>query len=124
MNDNNNNKDKYKNILRTFINTVLIIGIVLALAFGAYLIYSNNKQNSEDDKKLSYTDLVKEIEAGNVEKIEMTVGSATLKVKLKDEELYIQSADVYILDDYDSKEVKDFLFEKLGINAKVYYIGE
>ena len=25
MNDNNNNKDKYKNILRTFINTVLII---------------------------------------------------------------------------------------------------
>ena len=86
MNDNNNNKDKYKNILRTIINTVLIIGIVLALAFGAYLIYSNNKQNSEDDKKLSYTDLVKEIEAGNVEKIEMTVGSATLKVKLKDEE--------------------------------------
>ena len=86
MNDNNNNKDKYKNILRTIINTVLIIGIVLALAFGTYLIYSNNKQNSEDDKKLSYTDLVKEIEAGNVEKIEMTVGSATLKVKLKDEE--------------------------------------
>ena len=86
MNDNNNNKDKYKNILRTIINTVLIIGIVLALAFGAYLIYSNNKQNSEDDKKLSYTDLVKEIEAGNVEKIEMTFGSATLKVKLKDEE--------------------------------------
>ena len=86
MNDNNNNKDKYKNILRTFINTVLIIGIVLALAFGAYLIYSNNKQNSEDDKKLSYTDLVQQIEAGNVEKIEMTVGSATLKVKLKDEE--------------------------------------
>ena len=86
MNDNNNNKDKYKNILRTFINTVLIIGIVLALSFGAYLIYSNNKQNSEDDKKLSYTDLVQQIEAGNVEKIEMTVGSATLKVKLKDEE--------------------------------------
>ena len=45
-------------------------------------------------------------------------------VKLKDDELYIQSADIYILDDYDSKEVKDFLFEKLGINAKVYYIGE
>ena len=86
MNDNNNNKDKYKNILRTFINTVLIIVIVLALAFGAYLIYSNNKQNSEDDKKLSYTDLVQQIEAGNVEKIEMTVGSATLKVKLKDVE--------------------------------------
>mgnify|MGYP004651442699 FL=1 len=86
MNDNNNNKDKYKNILRTFINTVLIIGIVLALAFGIYMVYTNKKQESEDDKKLSYTDLVQQIEAGNVEKIEMTVGSATLKVKLKDAE--------------------------------------
>ena len=86
MNDNNNNKDKYKNILRTFINTVLIIGIVLALAFGIYMVYTNKKQESEDDKKLSYTDLIQQIEAGNVEKIEMTVGSATLKVKLKDVE--------------------------------------
>ena len=86
MNDNNNNKDKYKNILRTFINTVLIIGIILALAFGIYMVYTNKKQESEDDKKLSYTDLVQQIEAGNVEKIEMTVGSATLKVKLKDVE--------------------------------------
>ena len=86
MNDNNNNKDKYKNILRTFINTVLIIGIILALAFGIYMVYTNKKQEREDDKKLSYTDLVQQIEAGNVEKIEMTVGSATLKVKLKDVE--------------------------------------
>ena len=86
MNDNNNNKDKYKNMLRTFINTVLIIGIILALAFGIYMVYTNKKQESEDDKKLSYTDLVQQIEAGNVEKIEMTVGSATLKVKLKDAE--------------------------------------
>ena len=86
MNDNNNNKDKYKNMLRTFINTVLIIGIILALAFGIYMVYTNKKQESEDDKKLSYTDLIQQIEAGNVEKIEMTVGSATLKVKLKDVE--------------------------------------
>ena len=86
MNDNNNNKDKYKNMLRTLINTVLIIGIILALAFGIYMVYTNKKQEREDDKKLSYTDLVQQIEAGNVEKIEMTVGSATLKVKLKDVE--------------------------------------
>ena len=86
MNDNNNNKDKYKNMLRTLINTVLIIGIILALAFGIYMVYTNKKQEREDDKKLSYTDLVQQIEAGNVEKIEMIVGSATLKVKLKDVE--------------------------------------
>ena len=71
-----------------------------------------------------YSNLIK----SNIEK---TLADADYKnskvkvsVKLKDDELYIQSADIYILDDYDSKEVKDFLFEKLGINAKVYYIGE
>lgn len=117
MNDNNNNKDKYKNILRTIINTVLIIGIVLALAFGAYLIYSNNKQNSEDDKKLSYTDLVKEIEAGNVEKIEMTVGSATLKVKLKDVEeektTIISSTQAF------TELIQEKTLEEKGVNLEV-----
>ena len=82
----NNNKDKYKEILRNLINTVLILGIIIALAFGGYLFYKNQKEKNGDDTKLSYTDLVKEIEAGNVEKIEMTTGSATLKVKLKDVE--------------------------------------
>ena len=81
-----NNKDKYKEILRNLINTVLILGIIIALAFGGYLFYKNQKEKNGDDTKLSYTDLVKEIEAGNVEKIEMTTGSATLKVKLKDVE--------------------------------------
>lgn len=64
-----------------------------------------------DSKEETYSDLIK----SNIEK---TLADADYKnskvkvtVKLKDEELYIQSADVYILDDYDSKEVKDFLFE-------------
>ena len=77
-----------------------------------------------DSKEETYSDLIK----SNIEK---TLADADYKnskvkvtVKLKDDELYIQSADIYILDDYDSKEVKDFSFEKLGINAKVYYIGE
>ena len=37
----NNNKDKYKEILRNLINTVLILGIIIALAFGGYLFYKN-----------------------------------------------------------------------------------
>ena len=60
----NNNKDKYKEILRNLINTVLILGIIIALAFGGYLFYKNQKEKNGDDTKLSYTDLVKEIEAG------------------------------------------------------------
>ena len=42
-------------------------------------------QNSqkEDENTLSYTDLIKEISYGNIEKIEMTVGSTTVKVTKK-----------------------------------------
>lgn len=77
-----------------------------------------------DSKEETYSDLIK----SNIEKAladaDYKNSKVKVTVKLKDDELYIQSADIYILDDYDSKEVKDFLFEKLGINAKVYYIGE
>ena len=43
----------------------------------------NNKK--EDENTLSYTDLIKEISYGNIEKIEMTVGSTTVKVTKKGE---------------------------------------
>jgi len=38
---------------------------------------------NEDNKEIAYTELLKEINDGTVEKIEMTVGSTTVKVKLK-----------------------------------------
>ena len=79
-------KDKAKNILRIILNIILILLIILVSAFGVYLIYKNNKENNSDETKLAYTELVKEIQAGNVEKIEMTTGSTKLKVKMKDVE--------------------------------------
>ena len=47
-----------------------------------FLVQSNNK---EDEKTLAYTDLIKQIAASNVEKVEMTTGSTTIKVTLKNE---------------------------------------
>ena len=44
-----------------------------------------DKKNSAENT-LAYTELVNEIKNGNIEKIEMTVGSTKLKVKLKNEE--------------------------------------
>ena len=102
----------------------IVITVFIMISF--ILPFKANGFNFDIDesKEETYSDLIK----SNIEK---TLADADYKnskvkvtVKLKDDELYIQSADVYILDDYDSKEVKDFLFEKLGINAKVYYIGE
>ena len=49
---------------------------------------------------------------------------AKVNVKIKDDELYIKSVEIYILNEYDKSEVKKYIFDKLGINAQVYYIGE
>ena len=62
-------------ILTIVLSIVLIIGIVLIL------YYLNTREKNE----LSYTDLIKNIAENNVEKIEMTVGSTSLKVTLREE---------------------------------------
>ena len=98
----------------------IVITVFIMISF--ILPFKANGFNFDIDEYESISNV--EIEASaEVEDFEYTA-KVKVTVKLKDNELYIQSADVYILDDYDSKEVKDFLFEKLGINAKVYYIGE
>ena len=43
-------------------------------------------KNKDKENTLAYTDLIKQVEAGNIEKIEMTVGSTSLKVKIKNED--------------------------------------
>ena len=70
----------------TIINVIsIIISLILVALLVLFLFQSEAKRNS-DENKIAYTDLVKEINNGNVEKIEMTVGSTTLKVKLKGQE--------------------------------------
>ena len=74
-NDKKNNKD-------LLISAIVLIALILVLSGVAayFIITSKNK----DDKTLAYTDLIKEISYGNIEKIEMTVGSTSIKVKVKD----------------------------------------
>lgn len=79
-------KDKMKKILKYLINVILTLIILLAFAITAYCIYSSQKEKNSEENKLTYTQLINEIKNGNVEKIEMTVGSTTLKVKVKDVE--------------------------------------
>ena len=79
-------KDKSKKIWKSLLNIILTLIILLISAIIIYFIYKNNSENNSEETKLAYTDLVKEIQAGNVEKIEMTTGSMTLKVKIKDVE--------------------------------------
>ena len=79
-------KDKSKKILKILLNVVLTLVILLLVAITVYFVYKNNEEKNSEENTLTYTELVKEIKNGNVEKIEMTTGSATLKVKMKDVE--------------------------------------
>ena len=88
MKNKNHRKDKNKDKKMLYI--LLIILAIIALAAGGIFLYfsSQNKNNSEivDQKKIDYTELIKMIDAGEVEKVEMTVGSTSIRVKIKDVE--------------------------------------
>ena len=60
----------------------LILSIILIIGLTIILVYFNKNKVSNEDKTLAYTDLVREVQNGNVEKIEMTTGSTTVKVTL------------------------------------------
>ena len=79
-------KDKKKKILNILLNTFLILLIIALTAVAIFFIYKNQKENNSEENVLTYTELLNEINNGTVEKIEMTVGSTTLKVKIKDVE--------------------------------------
>ena len=76
--DKNENKKNDKKILISSI----ILGVILVIMVGISMYFVSKNQN-QDDKTLAYTDLIKEISYGNVEKIEMSVGSTSVKVKMK-----------------------------------------
>lgn len=78
--DNNKFEKILKTLLKTILTLIILLGVVIAGAF----IYKNNEEKNSEENTLTYAELVKEIKAGNVEKIEMTTGSATLKVKIKE----------------------------------------
>ena len=82
----NKDKDKSKKKSEVLLNTLITIFTIAIIVLIGFLAYQYNKDKNSDENKLAYTDLVKEIQAGNVEKIEMTTGSMSLKVKMKDVE--------------------------------------
>ncbi len=78
---NKNEKEQNKKDKKLIIG-ILVIILIVALITGIGVLFAVNK-DKKDEKTLAYTDLIKEISYGNVEKIEMTTGSTTIKVKMK-----------------------------------------
>ena len=81
--DKQKDNDKKKNILNMVVN-VIVIALLIALIAGViFFIYKNNQEKNSEENKLSYTQLIDEVNKGNVEKIEMVTGSSSAKVKLR-----------------------------------------
>ena len=76
--ENNKNKPKKEKLILL----LSILAVLILILVGMMIFYITKNQNS-DDKTLAYTDLIKEMSYGNIEKIEMTVGSTSVKVKIK-----------------------------------------
>ena len=79
--DNENKQKENKKSSKIY---YIIAGIILVLAIIVASIFVLNSRKENDDKTISYTDLIKQIDEGKIEKVEMTVGSTSIKVKLKD----------------------------------------
>ena len=80
MDKKENNKKNKK-----LITSLIALLVVIVVAAGIAIYYLTQNMN-KDNKTLAYTDLIKEISYGNVEKIEMRVGSTTVKVKMRNED--------------------------------------
>ena len=77
----NNEKEKSKKLIFLLIGLLILLAIVIA-----GIIFYNQNNQEEDEDTLAYTDLIKEISYGNVEKVELTTGSRTAKITIRNEE--------------------------------------
>ncbi len=119
----NNKKDKNKLII--VLISILVIALVVLISL--LLIYSSQKNKDN----LAYTELLNHIENDNVEKIEMSVGSTTLKVTLKDREneddtetVIIPNTQAFIELLHDKKEQgKDINLNELPASAITTFVN-
>ena len=80
----NDSKDKNKKIPLYILIAILSVILVASIIYG--VIKDNKDKDTIKENEIAYTDLVKQIDEGNVEKVRMTVGSTSVKVNLKGEE--------------------------------------
>ena len=81
MKENEKDNDKKKDKIYYTIFAVVVMVALIIIAFALF-----GKDANKEDKEIAYTELITKIDENAVEKIEMTVGSTSIKVKLKNEE--------------------------------------
>lgn len=88
-NNDNSRKEREKKEKRKKLLLGALI-VILTAILATIVIYSFVKQDNDEGKlkenEIGYTDLIKQIDDGNIEKVKMTVGSTSVKVTLKGED--------------------------------------
>ena len=84
MKENSNHKNKEKKNNKLWLGVLILV--VLLIIITVLAVFLTKNKDEKDENTLAYTELIKEISAGNIEKVEMTTGSTTVKVKIKNEE--------------------------------------
>ena len=85
MENNKPEENKDKDKLNKILIGILIATLIVAIGVVGYFLFFYEKEDA-NDTKLAYTDLIKQVADGEIEKIEMTVGSTSVKVKQKNVE--------------------------------------
>ena len=81
----NSNGEKKNDKMKQYILLVAILIIALVSVGIIWFAKNANKEDEENQKDIAYTELIKMMDEGTIEKIEMTTGSQNIKIKLKDE---------------------------------------
>ena len=76
-------KDKPKNNDKLYYGILIMVTVILVAAVAAVILLQSGEKPKEE-RELAYTDLITQITAGEIGKVEMTVGSTTVKVYAKD----------------------------------------
>lgn len=115
--------------LKAYTNAVLSIFIFLSIISPIKNISSEIRipyfdEDSYESSNYAYSNLInskitEELKSGGYDNCK-----AECYAVVDSNEIKIESAAVTINDDYDREEVKEYIFEKLGIVAEVNYIGE
>ena len=78
-------KDKPKKNDKLYYIILITVAVICLVAIIGFFML-NNKNENKDEQELAYTELIKKIDNKEIEKIEMTVGTTSVKVKIKDVE--------------------------------------
>ena len=54
---------------------IIVVSIITLIAIGIAGMFLINKNKNDDDKKVSYTQLIKDIKEGKIQKVEMNKGT-------------------------------------------------